>query len=73
VDGSFLALTSNQGLRTSVIVGHPEFGFPDWRNDVPGHSMSAQEISDVVAWMAAQRPKYPGQPYMPSANAGGSQ
>lgn len=72
VDGSFLALTSDQGLRTSVIVGHPEFGFPDWQNDVPGHPMSALEISDVVAWMAAQRPKYPGQPYTLSPNAGGS-
>jgi mono/diheme cytochrome c family protein len=67
VDGSFLALASDQGLRTSVIVGHREFGFPDWQNDVPGHPMSAQEVSDVVAWMAAQRPKYPGQPYMPSS------
>jgi mono/diheme cytochrome c family protein len=71
VDGSFLALTSDQGLRTSVIVGHPEFGFPDWQNDLPGHPMSGQEISDVVAWMAAQRPKYPGQPYAVSPNAGG--
>ena len=72
VDGSFLALTSDQGLRTSVIVGHPEFGFPDWQNDTPRHPMSAQEISDVVAWMAAQRPKYPGQPYALSHNTGGS-
>jgi mono/diheme cytochrome c family protein len=72
VDGSFLALTSDQGLRTSVIVGHPEFGFPDWQNDTPGHPMSAQEISDVVAWMAAQRPKYPGQPYALSPNGGGN-
>jgi mono/diheme cytochrome c family protein len=71
VSGSFLALTSDQGLRTSVIVGHPEFGFPDWQNDMPGHPMSGQEISDVVAWMAAQRPKYPGQPYAVSPNAGG--
>jgi cytochrome c oxidase cbb3-type subunit 3/ubiquinol-cytochrome c reductase cytochrome c subunit len=38
-------------------------GAPDWRGDVPGHPMSAQEISDVVAWLAAQRPKLPGQPY----------
>ena len=73
IDGSFLALTSDQGLRTAVIVGRPELGFPDWRNDAPGHPMSAQEISDVVAWMAAQRPKLPGQPYSPSSRAGESQ
>ena len=25
--------------------------------------MSAQDVSDVVAWLASQRPKFPGQPY----------
>jgi len=63
VDESYLALISDQDLRTNVIVGRPEFGAPDWRADVPGHPMSAQEISDVVAWLAAQRAKPPGQPY----------
>jgi cytochrome c oxidase cbb3-type subunit 3 len=63
VNGSYLALVSDQDLRTNVIVGRPELGAPDWRGDVPGRPMSAQEISDVVAWMAAQRPKFPGQPY----------
>jgi cytochrome c oxidase cbb3-type subunit III len=63
VDGSFLALVSNQNLRTIVIAGRPELGAPDWRNDVPGRPMSEQEISDVVAWLAAQRPQFPGQPY----------
>jgi cytochrome c oxidase cbb3-type subunit 3 len=61
VDGSYLALISDQDLRTNVIVGRPEFGAPDWRGDLPGHPISAQEISDVVAWLAAQRPKLPGQ------------
>jgi len=63
VSGSYLALVSDQDLRTNVIVGRPELGAPDWRGDVPGRPMSAQEISDVVAWLAAQRPKFPGQPY----------
>ena len=63
VDGSYLALVSDQNLRTVVIVGRPELGAPDWRNNVPGKPMSAQEISDVVAWLAAQRPRFPGQPY----------
>lgn len=63
VNGAFLALVSNQGLRTIVIAGRPELGAPDWRNDLPGRRMSAQEISDVVAWLAAQRPQFPGQPY----------
>ena len=63
VDGSYLALVSDQNLRTNVIIGRPELGAPDWRSDVPGKPMSGQEISDVVAWLAAQRSKAPGQPY----------
>ena len=63
VDGSFLALLSDQELRTIVIVGRPELGAPDWRGNIPGRPMSAQDVSDVVAWLASQRPKFPGQPY----------
>jgi mono/diheme cytochrome c family protein len=63
VNGSYLALTSNQNLRTVVIAGMPELGAPDWRGDVPGRAMSSLEVSDVVAWLAAQRPQFPGQPF----------
>jgi cytochrome c oxidase cbb3-type subunit 3 len=63
VDGSFLALLNDQELRTLVIVGRPELGAPDWRNDIPGKPISPQEISDVVAWLSSQRPKFPGQPF----------
>jgi cytochrome c oxidase cbb3-type subunit III len=59
VDGSYLSLVSDQQLRTIVIVGRPELGAPDWRNNVPGRPMSSQEISDVVAWLSAQRPQFP--------------
>jgi cytochrome c oxidase cbb3-type subunit 3 len=34
VDGSYLALVSDQQLRTIVITGRPDLGAPDWRNDV---------------------------------------
>ena len=63
VDGSYLALVSDQELRTIVIAGRPELGAPDWRGDVPGHPMSAQDISDVVAWLSSHRTQFPGQPY----------
>jgi cytochrome c oxidase cbb3-type subunit 3 len=63
VDGAYLALVSDQYLRTVVIAGRPEFGAPDWRSDVPARPMSAQEITDVVAWLTAQRSPFPGQPY----------
>src|ERR1700687_5233956 len=66
VDGSYLALVSDQQLRTIVIAGRPEVGAPDWRGDVEGRPLSAQDISDVVAWLSSQRPKFPGQPYPPS-------
>ena len=71
VNGSYLALVSDQDLRTNVIVGRPEMGSPDWRGNVPGKPMSPQEISDVVAWLAAQRPKIPGHPYPDKAPAPG--
>jgi cytochrome c oxidase cbb3-type subunit III len=60
---SFLALVSNQELRTIVIAGRPELGAPDWRGNVPGKPMTDQEITDVVAWLASRRVQNPGQPY----------
>ena len=71
VDGSFLALLNDQELRTIVIVGRPELGAPDWRDDVPGKPMSPQDVSDVVAWLASQRAKFPGQPYSTSGKSTG--
>jgi cytochrome c oxidase cbb3-type subunit III len=63
---SFLALVSDQALRTIVITGRPELGAPDWRGNVPGRSMTDQEITDVVAWLASRRAENPGQPYSAS-------
>ena len=68
-DDSFLALVSDQGLRTVVITGRPELGAPDWRGNVPGKPMSDQEITDVVAWLASRRVQSPGQPYSASNHA----
>jgi len=56
VNPAYLSLVTDQGLRTIVIVGRPDFDAPDWRNNVPGHPMTDQEISDVVTWLAVQRP-----------------
>jgi len=55
VDRAFLALTSDQGLRTTVIAGHAHDGMQGWRSYVPGHPMQAQEIADVVAWLGSYR------------------
>jgi len=59
VEGAYLALVSDQGLRTNVIVGRPEMGAPDWRGNVAGKALSSRDVSDVVAWLAAQRPRPP--------------
>jgi cytochrome c oxidase cbb3-type subunit III len=63
---SFLALVSDQGLRTLVITGRPDLQAPDWRGNVPGQPMSDQEITDVVAFLASRRVQSPGQPYSAS-------
>jgi cytochrome c oxidase cbb3-type subunit 3 len=66
---SFLALVSDQGLRTIVIAGRPELGAPDWRSDVSGRPMTDQEITDVVAWLASRRVQNPGQAYAATNDA----
>lgn len=62
-DGSYLALVSDQGLRTTVIVGRRELGAPDWRHNAPGKVMTDEDITDVVSWLISQRKLVPGQPY----------
>lgn len=62
-DPTFLALASDQSLRSTIIAGRPDLGQPDWRNDVKGRPMTDEEVTDVVAWLASQRSTTPGQPY----------
>jgi mono/diheme cytochrome c family protein len=57
VDESYLSLVSDQGLRTMVIAGRADLGAPDWRGNLPGRPMSAEDVSNVVAWLAAKRPR----------------
>lgn len=63
VDGSYLGLVSDQGLRTTIIAGRPDLDAPDWRGNLPGTVMTSQDVADVVAWLATQRPPLPGKPY----------
>ena len=64
VDDSYLALVSEQGLRTLVIAGRPDLRHPDWRGYVPSRAMTAQEVTDLVAWLVSKRAAFPGQPYV---------
>jgi cytochrome c oxidase cbb3-type subunit 3 len=52
-DASYLALVSDQHLRTVIIAGMPNLGMPDWR----GHAtpLSDRDVTDVVAWLAMHR------------------
>jgi mono/diheme cytochrome c family protein len=52
-DPSYLALVTDQHLRTVTIVGMPNLGMPDWR----GHAtpLSDADVTDVVAWLAMHR------------------
>jgi mono/diheme cytochrome c family protein len=55
VDPSFLALVSDQSLRSSVIAGRSDRGVPDWRSDSPEHPLTPPEISNAVAWISEHR------------------
>ncbi|MEO8350624.1 MAG: cytochrome c [Chthoniobacteraceae bacterium] len=63
VDGTFLALVSDQNLRSTVIAGRPDRGHPDWRHCVPGQALTDQQVTDVVAWLTTHRTATPGEPY----------
>lgn len=67
-DPTYLALISDQGLRTIIIAGRPDLGQPDYRGDVPGHALTDTEITDVVAWLGSHRIPDPGNPH-PMGNA----
>jgi cytochrome c oxidase cbb3-type subunit III len=74
VDSSYLALVSDQHLRTVTITGMPALGAPDWRGDVPGRPLSEADVTDVVAWLAAQRLPVTAQAHPSALNSrGGSQ
>jgi cytochrome c oxidase cbb3-type subunit 3/ubiquinol-cytochrome c reductase cytochrome c subunit len=64
-DSAYLALISDQGLRTAILSGHAEEGMPDWRN-IAATPLTDQQVTDIVAWLASQR-KTP-EPAMPAVS-----
>jgi mono/diheme cytochrome c family protein len=62
VDGAYLALISDQSLRSITIAGQPDEGMPDWRTH-GAQPLTDQQITDIVAWLASKRSLNPGQPY----------
>jgi cytochrome c oxidase cbb3-type subunit 3/ubiquinol-cytochrome c reductase cytochrome c subunit len=51
----FLTLMAPQTFRTTVIVGRPDLGMPDWREQTDS-PLTPQQVSDVVAFLMAQKP-----------------
>jgi len=62
VDPSYLALISDQNLRSITIAGRPDEAMPDWRTDA-AQPMTDQQTTDILAWLASKRVADPGQPY----------
>jgi len=62
VDPSYLAIISDQNLRSITIAGRPDQAMPDWRGDAE-QPMTDQQVTDILAWLATKRVANPGQPY----------
>ena len=76
VNDSYLALVTDQALRSTVICGRLDLGMPNYAGYAGGHKsparqdlppLSNQQIDDVVAWLVSHRAQFPGQPY-PNTN-----
>jgi cytochrome c oxidase cbb3-type subunit 3 len=50
---AYLALTTKQNLRTSIVVGRPDLGMPDYRLLNRGRPLSEQDIADLVTYIAS--------------------
>jgi mono/diheme cytochrome c family protein len=62
-DATYLALTSDQSLRTIVIAGRPDLGHPGWMQVRPSQPLADQDVTDIVAYLHSLRSETPGQPY----------
>jgi mono/diheme cytochrome c family protein len=55
VDPDYLALVTDQALRTAVICGRSDLGMPDWRGSGDQAPLRPEDVSDLVAWLASHR------------------
>ena len=72
VDSSFLALASEQALRSAIICGRLDLGMPDYRGQINGQTapqradlapLNDQQVSDITSWLLSHRLEFPGAPY----------
>jgi cytochrome c oxidase cbb3-type subunit 3/ubiquinol-cytochrome c reductase cytochrome c subunit len=62
VDPAYLALISDQALRSLIVAGQPGQGMPG-SDQVAAHPLTDQDVTDIVAWLASHRGQIPGEPY----------
>ena len=72
VDTSYLAMTSDQALRTAIVCGRLDLGMPAWNGTInrveSEHRagltpLNDQDVSDLVAFLASHRVEFPGAPF----------
>ena len=63
VDPSYLALTSDQDLRSFILAGITEQGTHDWISYSPSHPLTDADTTNLVTWLTSHRVAAPGQPY----------
>lgn len=51
---SYLALISDQSLRSTILSGRPDDGMPDWRS-FGERPLTDQQVTDIVVWLATLR------------------
>ncbi len=72
IDPSYLALVSDQSLRSNIICGRLDLGMPDWNGAINGvvaeqrkglAPLNDKDVSDLVAFLASHRVEFPGAPF----------
>jgi mono/diheme cytochrome c family protein len=62
LDSSYLALVTDQGLRSLILAGQINGTPHNWHSYGP-RPMADADITNIVAWLASHRVDTPGQPY----------
>jgi len=57
---NFLALISDQSLRSTILAGRPDEGMPDWRG-FAAQPLTDRQVTDIVAWLGSKRQSFPGR------------
>jgi cytochrome c oxidase cbb3-type subunit 3/ubiquinol-cytochrome c reductase cytochrome c subunit len=65
---NYLALISDQSLRSTILAGRPDDGMPDWRGFGP-RPLTDKEVTGIVAWLATLRRPISGQLHPGMTNA----